>query len=105
YIIPKVDLVLAMSVNPGFGAQKFIPEVLPKISAIRKIAERKNPDLEIAVDGGINEVTSRQVVEKGANILVMGSFIFNSSNPEDLIINLKRKLNSKSERSYERRSK
>ena len=105
YIIPKVDLVLVMTVNPGFGAQKFIPEVLPKISAIRKIAERKNPDLEIAVDGGINEVTSRQVVEKGANILVMGSFIFNSSNPEDLIINLKRKLNSKSERSYERRSK
>jgi ribulose-phosphate 3-epimerase len=94
YILPKLDLVLLMTVNPGFGAQSFIPEVLPKIQAVRKVAEEKNLTLDIAVDGGINEITAHQVAEKGASILIMGTSIFGASDPRKAIINLKRKIKS-----------
>ncbi len=94
YVFSKLDQVLVMGVNPGFGGQKFIPEILPKIRIIREKANKKNINLDIAVDGGMNEVTAKQVVEAGANIIIMGSFIFKSSDPQKLIINLKNELNN-----------
>jgi len=92
YILPKLDLVLLMTVNPGFGAQKFIPEVLPKIKDLRQITEKKGIQLDIAVDGGINGETAEKVVEAGANILVMGTSIFGMSDPEKAILDIKEKL-------------
>ncbi|NLI14509.1 MAG: ribulose-phosphate 3-epimerase [Peptococcaceae bacterium] len=78
YILPLVDLVLLMTVNPGFGGQAFIPEVLPKITAVRKMLERCGSSAEIQVDGGINRETAAAVVKAGANVLVAGSAIFGS---------------------------
>jgi ribulose-phosphate 3-epimerase len=78
YVIGDVDLVLVMSVNPGFGGQAFIPSVLPKIAAVRamaKAAGRARP-LEVQVDGGINGQTARQVEQAGASVAVAGSFVF-----------------------------
>ena len=78
YVIGDVDLVLVMSVNPGFGGQAFIPSVLPKIAAVRamaKAAGRTRP-LEVQVDGGINGQTARQVEQAGASVAVAGSFVF-----------------------------
>ena len=72
YVLPYLDLVLVMSVNPGFGGQSFIPEVLPKIARIRQMA----PDLDIEVDGGISPSTVAAVRAAGANVLVAGSAIF-----------------------------
>jgi len=92
YVLSKLDTVLVMTVNPGFGAQELIPEVLPKIRAIREIAQRRNLTLNIAVDGGINEDTAIQVIREGANILIMGSSIFGSPDPQTAIVNLKRNI-------------
>ena len=92
YILPKLDEVLVMAVNPGFGGQDFIPEVLPKIRAIRESAERRGMNLDIAVDGGINETTAEKVVKEGANVLVMGSSIFKVSDPQTLIVSLRNRL-------------
>ncbi|MFA4884341.1 MAG: ribulose-phosphate 3-epimerase [Desulfotomaculaceae bacterium] len=78
YILPLVDLVLLMTVNPGFGGQAFIPEVLPKITTVRKMLERCGSSAEIQVDGGINRETAAGVVNAGANVLVAGSAIFGS---------------------------
>jgi len=74
YVLDKVDLVLVMTVNPGFGGQAFIPEQLDKIRAIRKMIGARPIDLE--VDGGINVETAPLVVEAGANVLVAGSGVF-----------------------------
>lgn len=76
YVLSQVDMVLLMTVNPGFGGQKFIPEVLPKISALRKMIDDLGLDIPIEVDGGINKETAPLVVEAGANILVAGSAVF-----------------------------
>lgn len=76
YVLPLVDLVLLMTVNPGFGGQSFIPEVLPKIRYVREMAERLGLNPEIQVDGGINKDTAASVVKAGANVLVAGSAIF-----------------------------
>lgn len=76
-ILEDVDMVLLMTVNPGFGGQKFISSVLPKITAIRQWADEKGQDLEIEVDGGVNEETAQLCVEAGANVLVAGSAVFN----------------------------
>lgn len=78
YILQDVDMVLLMSVNPGFGGQKFIPEVIPKIRALRKMIDDLGKDIDIQIDGGINPETAKLVVEAGANILVAGSAIFSS---------------------------
>lgn len=83
-IINDVDMVLVMTVNPGFGGQKFIYKTLDKIKEIRQ--NYKNIDIE--VDGGINDITSKLVKEAGANILVAGSYIFNSDNYEEKISSL-----------------
>ena len=76
----KIDLVLIMSVNPGFGGQKFMPEVLVKIKELRKIKEEKNLNFDIEIDGGINFDNSKIAIEAGANILVSGTTIFQSNN-------------------------
>ncbi len=88
-IISDLDLVLIMSVNPGFGGQKFISNALNKVSEVRDLAKLKNPSLIIEVDGGVNLETGKQLVEAGANALVAGSFVFNSSNPSQTISDLK----------------
>ena len=88
-IITDLDLVLIMSVNPGFGGQKFISNALNKVSEVRDLAKLKNPSLIIEVDGGVNLETGKQLVEAGANALVAGSFVFNSSNPSQTISDLK----------------
>lgn len=83
--IPKVDMILIMTVNPGFGGQKFIEKTLNKIKRLREMF----PDIDIEVDGGINEETAKIAKENGANIFVAGSFIFNSESPKDMIENLR----------------
>ena len=76
----KIDLVLIMSVNPGFGGQKFMPEVLSKIKELKKIQEEKKLNFDIEIDGGINFENSKKAIEAGANILVSGTTIFKSNN-------------------------
>ncbi len=76
----QIDLVLIMSVNPGFGGQKFMPEVLNKIKELKKIQENKNLKFDIEIDGGINFENSKIAIEAGANILVSGTTIFKSNN-------------------------
>ena len=76
----EVDLVLIMSVNPGFGGQKFMPEVLTKIKELKKIQENKSLNFDIEIDGGINFDNSKIAIEAGANILVSGTTIFKSNN-------------------------
>ena len=76
YILPLIDLVLLMTVNPGFGGQAFIPEVLPKIRVVKKMLEERGLAAEIQVDGGINRATAAAVVKAGATVLVAGSAIF-----------------------------
>jgi ribulose-phosphate 3-epimerase len=76
HIIGDIDMVLLMSVNPGFGGQKFIPEVLPKIRKVKAMAEEKGVDLEIEIDGGVNSETAKLCINAGANVLVAGSAIY-----------------------------
>ena len=78
YIMDKVDLILVMSVNPGFGGQKFIPSQLDKIAQIRQKINATGRDIDLQVDGGINEQTAPAVIAAGANVLVSGSYIFKS---------------------------
>lgn len=74
--LKNVDLVLVMSVNPGFSGQSFMPEILPKIALIRKMLDDINPDVTIEVDGGINSDTIRQTYDQGARVFVAASAIF-----------------------------
>lgn len=76
-MLPAIDLVLCMTVNPGFGGQAFIPEVLDKVRRVRRMqAEMGIPDLHVQVDGGIGRANARQAVEAGADVLVAGSSVF-----------------------------
>lgn len=77
-ILPDVDLVLVMTVNPGFGGQDFIQRTLPKIRRVREMIERVNSGCELEVDGGIDADTARLVVEAGADVLVAGSAVFHA---------------------------
>lgn len=79
------DLILIMTVEPGFGGQKFMPDMLPKISAVRRIIDNSGIDCMLEVDGGINEQTARLAVDSGADTLVAGSYIFGSSDTEEKI--------------------
>jgi ribulose-phosphate 3-epimerase len=76
YVLPELDLVLVMSVNPGFGGQAFIPNVLPKIERIRRMIDDSGLPIDLEVDGGIKAGTARQVVEAGADVLVAGNAVF-----------------------------
>ena len=79
-LLSEIDLVLIMSVNPGFGGQKFIPEVLEKIKELKKIQTEENISFDIEIDGGINFNNFQIAIEAGANILVSGTTIFKSNN-------------------------
>lgn len=85
YLLPKLDYVLIMTVNPGFGGQKFIPEMLEKIEELAKLREEKNYNFLIEVDGGINIETSKVCRDKGADLLVCGSFLFGASDKENTL--------------------
>ena len=78
--LDKIDLILIMSVNPGFGGQKFMPEVLEKIKELKKIQNDNNLDFDIEIDGGINFDNCKDAIKAGANILVSGTTIFKSNN-------------------------
>ena len=79
-VLSEIDLVLIMSVNPGFGGQKFMPEVLNKIKELKKIKDQKNLDFDIEIDGGINFDNNKLAIEAGANILVSGTTVFKNNN-------------------------
>jgi ribulose-phosphate 3-epimerase len=79
-LLDEIDLVLVMSVNPGFGGQKFMPEVLDKIKELKKIQAEKNINFDIEIDGGINFDNCQLAIEAGANILVSGTTVFKSNN-------------------------
>jgi len=90
YVIEDVDLILIMTVNPGFGGQKFISEVVPKISAVREMFDQAGkPDVHISVDGGINPETAKIVTAAGANVLVAGSSIYGAKDIRQAIADLR----------------
>ena len=76
YVLPSFDLVLVMSVNPGFGGQAFIPDVLPKLERLRGMIDRAGLDIDLEVDGGVKPGTAKQVIEAGADVLVAGNAVF-----------------------------
>ena len=78
-LLTEIDLILIMSVHPGFGGQKFMPEVLVKIEQLKKIKDQKNLNFDIEIDGGINFNNSKLAIKAGANILVSGTTIFKSN--------------------------
>ncbi len=78
--LKNIDLVLIMSVFPGFGGQKFIPETIKKIKDLKEIKDKNNYNFDIEVDGGINFLNSKDVINAGANILVSGTTIFKENN-------------------------
>ncbi|MBI4321337.1 MAG: ribulose-phosphate 3-epimerase [Chloroflexi bacterium] len=79
-VIEEVHQVLVMTVNPGFGGQKFISSVLPKIERVRRIVDQRGLNVEVAVDGGVNAEVVRKVVDAGAKVVVAGSFVFAHKN-------------------------
>ncbi len=88
-ILQDIDMVLIMSVNPGFGGQKFIPHSLKKIAALRKMIDDAKLNVKIEVDGGISLQNAKQVINAGADVLVAGSSIFKSADPKETIRQLK----------------
>lgn len=88
-IIHDLDMVLLMSVNPGFGGQKFIENTYRKVKQLRKMIDDIGSDCLIEVDGGVNYETGKKLFDAGANVLVAGSFVFKSENPEKIISGLK----------------
>ena len=89
-VIQDLDLVLIMSVNPGFGGQKFIPSSVSKVKKLKTLIEQKNASTVIEVDGGVNLETGAQLSQAGADALVAGSYVFKSDNPSETISNLKK---------------
>lgn len=89
-VLPELDMVLIMSVNPGFGGQKFIKNTYKKVRALRAMADKLNPELIIEVDGGVNLENAPKLVAAGADALVAGSAVFKAENPEEVISGLKK---------------
>lgn len=89
-ILDDLDLVLIMSVNPGFGGQKFIPNSINKVARLRQMIDERNLPTLIEVDGGVNLSTGKELLNAGADVLVAGSFVFSSDNPSGTIADLKR---------------
>lgn len=92
-VLDKVDLVLVMTVEPGFGGQKFMPEVVPKIRELKSLVNKRNLPLEIEVDGGVNRDNCSEIAEAGADVLVAGSAIFGSENPTDELREIRERAN------------
>ncbi len=88
-IIPMLDLVLLMSVNPGFGGQSFIPATINKVKKLKALIASTQSNAIIEVDGGVNLAIGKQLADAGANALVAGNFVFNSANPAQTIADLK----------------
>ncbi|NLO01388.1 MAG: ribulose-phosphate 3-epimerase [Bacteroidales bacterium] len=89
-IISEIDMVLLMSVNPGFGGQEFIPLTVRKVKELKKMIRDYNPGCLIEVDGGVNYETGKMLIDAGTDVLVAGSFVFKSDDPADTIARLKR---------------
>lgn len=88
-VLPLADLVLVMTVNPGFGGQAFLPECLDKVKALAAIRDEKGYTYEIEIDGGVDDMTAPLCVEAGADVLVAGSYVYNSEDVEERITKLK----------------
>jgi ribulose-phosphate 3-epimerase len=88
-IISEVDLVCVMSVNPGFGGQKFITNTYRKVEQLKKLIDDHNAKTLIEIDGGVNEVNAKALLDAGADVLVAGNFVFASPNPKEVIARLK----------------
>jgi ribulose-phosphate 3-epimerase len=89
YLLPDIDLVLVMTVNPGFGGQKLIPQTLTKVKILRSWLDEINPDAEVMVDGGINERTAPHAIEAGATMLVAGSSVCDAPDKAEMIRRLR----------------
>ena len=87
--LPQIEMLLIMSVHPGFGGQKFIPRILDKVRDLKAMIARRHAHALIEIDGGVNLETGRQLVEAGADALVAGSFVFHSEAPLETIARLK----------------
>ena len=91
-VIKDIDLILVMSVNPGFGGQSFIENTYKKIRQAKELISSTNSNVLIEVDGGVSDKNAQKLINSGADALVAGSFIFNSENPKNVIKNLKNNL-------------
>ena len=91
--IQDIDLVLIMSVNPGFGGQSFIENTYNKIKQLKTLIEKKGASTIIEIDGGVTDKNAKKLVDAGADVLVAGSFVFKSKNPKETIKNLKSEAN------------
>lgn len=87
--ISDIDLVCLMSVNPGFGGQKFIENTYQKVKELRQLINQRQSSALIEIDGGLNEKNAKPLLEAGANVLVAGNFVFSSANPKEVIKSLK----------------
>ena len=87
YLLEDLEVILIMSVDPGFGGQSFMPNILPKIKRAKQMIDERELEIDLAIDGGVNEATAPSVVEAGANVLVMGSAIFRT---EDVVAAIKK---------------
>ena len=85
YVMDEVDLILCMSVNPGFGGQKFIPSTLEKLRVVRGMIEKSGRDILLEVDGGVGPKNYKEIVAAGANMLVAGSAVFNAEDPASVV--------------------
>jgi ribulose-phosphate 3-epimerase len=88
-IIHEIDIVLMMTVNPGFGGQQFIPHSLEKIKQVRKMSDEKGLNVLIEIDGGVTLENTQSIVEAGADVLIAGSTVFKSADPIGTIAQLK----------------
>ena len=89
YVMDQVDLILCMSVNPGFGGQKFIPSTLDKLRTVRAMIEKSGRDILLEVDGGVGPANYAQIVAAGANLLVAGSAVFTAPDPAKVIASMR----------------
>lgn len=89
-VIEDIDLVCLMSVNPGFGGQKFIEKTYDKVRELKEIINKANASTQIEIDGGVSSSNAQKLIDAGADVLVAGSFVFKSSNPSETISELKK---------------
>jgi ribulose-phosphate 3-epimerase len=89
FLLEDIDMVLLMSVNPGFGGQKFIPSVVEKAARLKKLIEKRNPDCLIEVDGGVNNKNVQELKDAGVDVVVAGSYVYGADNYEAAIQSLK----------------